>query len=166
MADDKKFQSEDERALITPGHKRQSSEIPDEVIERWDKQKAEFLDWVSNGESMDVYQIASVLWQTTGLTDPETWKAMLKVFVCATLQILGMMYLCMYFMFEQDEDEIAAGLTGIAKYCRMEKGSEENDSMFLKLLAIFFATWISLILADQIVEVAHYGLYSFGTQQP
>eukprot|EP01084_Bolivina_argentea_P066763 121733_1 len=165
--DDKKFQSEDEialimseRALITPGHKRQSSEIPDEVIERWNRKKNEFLEWVANGDSMDVYQIASVLYQTTGLTDPEAWKAMLKVFVCATLQIFGMIYLCVYFMFQDDQDEVPAAYF---KYCRMGKNS---NSVFLKLLAMFFATWISLILADQIVAAAHFGLYSFGTQQP
>ena len=146
--------------------KRQLSEIDDETRHRWELQKDEFLDWIEHQENLDVYQVASVLYQTTGLDNGETWKSIFKVFVCSFLQIGGMIYLCYFFMFRQLEDEEEVGLVGWHKYCRMNEGGIANDSLSLKLLAIFFATWISLVLADQMVDVSQYGLYSFGTQQP
>ena len=167
--------SEDEIELLNgdemkledqPPLKKTKSEVDDDLREQWTEQSKEFLDWIEHQENLDVYQVAAVLYQTTGLKNPETWKSLFKVFICGTLQIAGMVYLCAYFMFIQDSDEEDAGLTGFDKYCRMNKGSEANDSIELKLLAIFFATWISLVLADQMVDVSQYGLYSFGTAQP
>mmetsp|Transcript_32892 Transcript_32892/g.28847 ORF Transcript_32892/g.28847 Transcript_32892/m.28847 type:complete len:329 (+) Transcript_32892:71-1057(+) len=149
-----------------PSLGRSKSEVADDLREKWIAQSEEFLDWIEHQENLDVYQVAAVLYQTTGMKNPETWKSLFKVFVCGTLQIAGMVYLCCYFMFLQESDEEEAGLTGFDKYCRMTKGSEANDQIELKLLAIFFATWISLVLADQMVDVSQYGLYSFGTAQP
>lgn len=130
--------NDDDESSKPPAHKRMKSEVSDALREKWTNQSLEFLDWIEHEENLDVYQVAAVLYQTTGLKNPETWKSLFKVFVCGTLQIAGMMYLCAYFMFIQESDEEEEGLTGFDKYCRMSKGSEANDSVSLKLLGIGF----------------------------
>lgn len=168
--------SDDEQRLIVNGRnegglalsplRKQKSEVDNDMRARWRKQSEMFMEWVQSGENLDIYQVASVLYQTKGLKHPETIKSIIKMCVCAVLQNVGMLYLLFYCVFMMDDDEEEAGLTGFAKYCRMEQGGAANDDPFLKMGAIFFAAWISLVLADQMVAVSQYGLYSFGTQQP
>ena len=79
---------------------------------------------------------------------------------CAALQIAGMLILLYVEIADAGEDSETDDPALI--YCR---GSEGGDPL-LKFLGIFFAIWISLVVADQMVDVSQYGLYSYGTAQP
>ena len=115
-----------------------------------------FLDWIEHQENLDIYQVAAVLLKIKGFWSGETLKSLFKMLTCSLLQIFGMIYL-LYYELAIQEDEDTDTLTGRIKYCR---GNIVAEDPYLKALGIGFALWISLVLADQMVDVAQYGLFA------
>ena len=81
----------------------------------------------------------------------------MKMAVCALTQLLGMSY----FLATQINHEVFRD--GV---CNSSSLSIDSAELMLKLLAMLFALWISMILVDQLVDIDMYGLYSFGSTQP